>query len=404
MRVVHRKQLLTSCGVVAICLAGVAGVTGSPRPLFAIGAAACAGIVAFMVQTRARTAQRDERIVVERLDGCALGPGLGVHAIRFEQRVLLIGATSTTITVLDMIEALPRHREPEHQAAPQTPSPAAGRLGASACLAVVFMLGASAASAAPSAQGESSRQRQSFDDAAPVAPEHGSPTVAPSIGGRDWRDTRPVTTPPPSPSSGTLVWLAALALVPFAAMTITSFVKVSVVLSLVRSAIGTPQIPSDPVLAAIALSLTAFVMSPVAAEVVRAVEASGADPATVGGAIVAVGSAAGPVRAFLQRNTRPDEIALFVEISSRKGAAAAPEDLSVLVPAFITSELRQAFIAGFLIFVPFLVVDLIVSNILMSMGMVMVSPATVALPFKVMLFVLVDGWPLLMRGLALSYH
>jgi flagellar biosynthesis protein FliP len=94
-----------------------------------------------------------------------------------------------------------------------------------------------------------------------------------------------------------------------------------------------------------------------------------------------------------------------VELSTRDGRPAArPDDFAVLVPAFVTSELRRAFVAGFFILVPFLVVDLVVSNILMSMGMVMVSPATVALPFKVMLFVLIDGWPLLLKGLALSYH
>ncbi len=398
MRLARRDQLFGACGVVAICLVGLAGVTGSARPLVAVGAAACLSIVAFMVHRRARTVRSDERVLVERLDGCALGPGLGVHAIRFEHRVLLIGATSTSISVLDTIEATPRMAEQERAATPQP-------LRASAGLALALILGASVASAAPSTQGESSRQKQTFDEPSPAAPKQNSPSVAPPLGDHDRRGAVPVTTPSASSGSGALVWLAALALVPFAAMTITSFVKVSVVLSLVRSAIGTPQIPSDPVLAGIALSLTAFVMSPVAAEVVRGVEAGGADPSTVGGAIVAVGTAAGPVRAFLQRNTRADEIALFVEISGRNGAPpAAPEDLSILVPAFITSELRQAFIAGFLIFVPFLVVDLIVSNILMSMGMVMVSPATVALPFKVMLFVLVDGWPLLMKGLALSYH
>lgn len=201
------------------------------------------------------------------------------------------------------------------------------------------------------------------------------------------------------------MWLAALALAPFVLMTATSFVKISVVLSLVRSAIGTPQIPSDPVLAAIALALTAFVMAPVANEVSVRVRSSGADVSTAAGALAAAEAAVEPLRRFLRRNARPEEIALFVEISTRDGAPPAePDALAVLVPAFVTSELRQAFVAGFLVAVPFLVVDLVVSNILMSMGMVMVSPSTVSLPFKVLVFVLVDGWTLLMKGLALSYH
>ncbi|MGB5038395.1 MAG: flagellar type III secretion system pore protein FliP, partial [Blastocatellia bacterium] len=102
---------------------------------------------------------------------------------------------------------------------------------------------------------------------------------------------------------------------------------------------------------------------------------------------------------------RPDEVALFVSLSARDGRAAAdPGSFGVLIPAFVTSELREAFVAGFFLFIPFLVVDLVVSNILMSMGMVMVSPTTVSLPFKILLFVLVDGWPLLAKALALSYH
>jgi type III secretion protein R len=205
--------------------------------------------------------------------------------------------------------------------------------------------------------------------------------------------------------TATFVWIAALALLPFLLMAVTSFVKISVVLSLLRSAIGAPQVPSDPVLAGVSLALTLAVMAPVARQAASAVGDAPDRLATVRGLFGAASAAAEPVRAFLRRNTREEEVALFLELSSRGNAGPAdPASLWVLVPAFVTSELREAFIVGFFLYIPFLVVDLVVSNILMSMGMVMVSPSSVSLPFKLMLFVLADGWPLLAKGLALSYR
>jgi flagellar biosynthesis protein FliP len=140
-------------------------------------------------------------------------------------------------------------------------------------------------------------------------------------------------------------------------------------------------------------------------DVLARVEASPERIDTATGALAAVAAASEPVRAFLERNARPEEVALFVELSTRNGAPAAEAgSFTVLVPAFVTTELREAFVVGFLVFLPFLVVDLVAANILMSMGMVMVSPASISLPFKILLFVLVDGWPLLMKGLALGYR
>jgi flagellar biosynthesis protein FliP len=146
-------------------------------------------------------------------------------------------------------------------------------------------------------------------------------------------------------------------------------------------------------------------MGPVGSEAYARFQASGADPNSAAGMLAAASAAAEPLRAFLTRNTRPEEVALFVEIATRDGSAPPdPAAFAILLPAFLTTELREAFVAGFLLFIPFLVLDMVVANILMSMGMVMVSPATVSLPLKIMLFVLVDGWPLLMKGLALGYQ
>jgi type III secretion protein R len=394
-----RERRWQICGVVTGLALAIAASQAEPATAFAYAATAAALAVAIVVAGRAR--DRNGRAVglvdVRRVGGCALGPGQSVHAIRFDDRVLLVGATATSITVLDTAPV-----EPPSGGA-SGPRPHAQRAVA---LVLVALASAAALTAtervARAAQGESVRQQA---DLAPSSePGSGAPP-------RESPSTKPLDPRAPDGSGGVLpattgplVWLAALALAPFAIMTMTSFVKISIVLSILRNALGTPQIPPDPVLAAIALALTAFVMSPVATDVAARVAASGADTSTANGALAAASAGAEPVRAFLHRNTRLEEIALFVEIASRDGRMGDPEALAVLVPAFLTSELRQAFITGFLLYVPFLVVDLVVSNILMSMGMVMVSPATVSLPFKVMVFVLVDGWPMLMKGLALSYR
>lgn len=361
-----------ACAIAAFALAATVGWS----VVALLIAATCLAPAVLARRRTGAAATRD----LERISSVALAPGASLHAIRFRDRVLLVGASQTGLRVLDRLD------EPDRAGAP---SARAGTIaGAVVALAI-------ATAPALGAQTDSAEQRANLEPAAvgamataPAPPQH--------------VDARPVDA---AVSTGPVVWLAVLALLPFAVMAVTSFVKITVVLSLLRSGLGTPQVPSDPVLAGIALALTAFVMAPVARESARRIDESGANPTTAAGAVAAVTVGVEPVRAFLVRNTRTDEIALFVELSARDGAAPArPDALEVLVPAFVTSELRRAFIAGFFILVPFLVVDLVVSNILMSMGMVMVSPATVSLPFKIMLFVLIDGWPLLMKGLALGYH
>ena len=269
-------------------------------------------------------------------------------------------------------------------------------------LLVTLLLVPAAATASP--------QRESVVQRADVAPSRSAetstrtePGVTEANAGSGPGFDRPAETSIGPPPYGTLAVLAGLALLPFALMAVTSFAKISIVLSLLRNALGTPQAPSDPVIAGIALALTVFVMGPVFGECVNRLGA--VDTTSAASTLAGATRAAEPVLAFLKRNARAEEVALFVELSSAHGHAPAGADsYTVLVPAFVTTELRQAFLTGFVIFLPFLVVDMIVANILMSMGMVMVSPSSVALPFKLMLFVLIDGWPLLLKGLALSYN
>jgi type III secretion protein R len=210
--------------------------------------------------------------------------------------------------------------------------------------------------------------------------------------------------------------MAALSLVPFALLMTTCFVRVAVVLSILRSAIGAPQVPPTQVLTGLALILTLFVMAPTGERMYRAVEpvlanGAGADllsDASAGALAAAADRAKEPLRAFLIKHADRRDRALFLDLALRmrtpaERAGIGDQDLQVVVPAFVASELRRAFEIGFLIFVPFLVVDLVVANLLLALGMHMLSPTTVSLPFKLLLFVLADGWHLVIRGLVESY-
>jgi type III secretion protein R len=203
-----------------------------------------------------------------------------------------------------------------------------------------------------------------------------------------------------------LVLLAALALVPVALVMLTSFLKIAVVLSIARSALGAPQIPPNTVVTGLALVLTLLVMAPVGERAAAEVR-SGPVERGVAGSLAALARGVGPVKEFLGRFARPDDRAAFLDVARRLRGAAGPapeaDDLAVLAPAFVVSELRRAFTIGFLVFLPFLVVDLVVSNVLLALGLTQLSPTSVALPFKLLLFVAVDGWKLLLRALALSY-
>lgn len=200
-----------------------------------------------------------------------------------------------------------------------------------------------------------------------------------------------------------LAVMTALTLLPALLLGMTAFTRITIVLSILRQALGTGQTPSNQVLLSLSLFLTLFIMQPVAEVAYReAIKPYMAEEMQFD---IAIEKAFQPFREFMLRQTREDDIGRFAEIS---GAAAfdKPEDVpvSILMAAFITSELKTAFQIGFLLFIPFVVIDLVVASVLMSMGMMMLSPMMISLPFKIMLFVLVDGWSLVMGSLAASFY
>ena len=213
-----------------------------------------------------------------------------------------------------------------------------------------------------------------------------------------------------------LLALSALSLLPFVVLLTTSFVKITVVLSILKSALGASNIPPSQVITGLALILTAYVMAPTGEQMFRMVEPDldrgvQADLLSVE-SLEALAGAAGkakePLREFLLKHAVEKDRGLFHRLALRMRppearARISDRDFLVLIPAFVASELRRAFEIGFLIFIPFLVVDLVVSNLLIALGMHMLSPTTVSLPFKLLLFVLADGWQLLLRGLVESY-
>lgn len=212
-----------------------------------------------------------------------------------------------------------------------------------------------------------------------------------------------------------IVLVGLLALLPTALVLLTSFLKMSVVLSIARSALGAPQIPPTSAVTGLALALTVLVMAPVlrrTADLARAAPPG----ASLEARLSSLEHASGPLREFLARFARADDRAAFLDVARRLAStsprqaqgereldAPTENDLAVLAPAFVVSELRRAFTIGFLVFLPFLVVDLAVANVLLALGLTQLSPTSVALPLKLLLFVGVDGWKLLARALALSY-
>lgn len=220
----------------------------------------------------------------------------------------------------------------------------------------------------------------------------------------------PAVTSTPAPGGGqnyslslqTLLLLTSLSLLPAALLMMTSFTRIIIVLSLLRQALGTQSAPPNQVLVGLSLFLTFFVMSPVMDKIYTdAYQPLSENRITMSQAL---DKGAVPLKTFMLKQTRETDIALYLKMSNSP-EVQAPEDvpLRILVPAFITSELKTAFQIGFAIFIPFLIIDMVVASVLMSMGMMMVSPAIVSLPFKLMLFVLVDGWHLLIGSLAQSF-
>ena len=200
-----------------------------------------------------------------------------------------------------------------------------------------------------------------------------------------------------------LLFMTALTLLPAILLSMTSFTRIVIVMAILRQALGTPTTPPNQVLIGLALFMTLFIMSPVLGKAWN----EGVEP-YVDGALAAepaLERSLAPLRQFMLDQIREDDLESFARIAGiqqLEGPESVP--MTVLIPTFITSELKTAFQIGFMVFLPFLVIDLVVASVLMSMGMMMLSPMLVSLPFKIMLFVLVDGWTLLMGTLAASFY
>lgn len=221
----------------------------------------------------------------------------------------------------------------------------------------------------------------------------------------------PAVTVVPAPGGGQtwtlsiqiLLMMSALTLLPAALIMMTSFTRILIVLAILRQALGTGTTPTNQILVGLALFLTLFVMGPVFEQVhAQALQPYLEEKISIEEALA---RAAVPLKRFMLDQTRVSDLALFARLGE-VGDLESPEQapLRIVVPAFLTSELKTAFQIGFLLFIPFLIIDLVVASVLMSMGMMMLSPMIVSLPFKLMLFVFVDGWALVLGTLAASFH
>jgi len=220
----------------------------------------------------------------------------------------------------------------------------------------------------------------------------------------------PAITSTPAPGGGTqwslsiqtLLLMTGLTFLPAMLLMMTSFTRIIIVFALLRQALGTQTSPPNQVLLGLALFLTFFIMAPVGDKIYADAYLPLAENKI--SFMEALDRGAVPLRAFMLRQTRDADLATFTKVANLpKPASAAEVPMRVLIPAFATSELKTAFQIGFVVFIPFLIIDMVVASVLMSMGMMMMSPVIVALPFKIMLFVLVDGWNLLISSLVRSF-
>ena len=199
----------------------------------------------------------------------------------------------------------------------------------------------------------------------------------------------------------TLLFLTALSFLPALLLMMTGFTRIIIVLSLLRQAIGTPTAPPNQVLVGLALFLNLFVMAPTFDSIYK--DAYQPFSQNKINATQAIERASAPLRQFMIKQTRENDLGLFMKLSDSDATTPEQVPMKALIPAFVTSELKTAFQIGFLIFIPFLIIDMVVSSVLMSMGMMMLSPVMISLPFKIMLFVLADGWNLLIGSLVRSF-
>lgn len=198
-----------------------------------------------------------------------------------------------------------------------------------------------------------------------------------------------------------LIFMTLLSVLPGVLMAMTAFTRIIIVLSMLRQAIGLGQTPTNQILIGIALFLTFFVMSPVFNKInTEALTPYLAEKISI---TTALDKAQAPLKQFMLNQTRKNDLNLFEQLNGSKHEQLESVPMQVLIPAYITSELKTAFQIGFMIFIPFMIIDLVVASVLMAMGMMMLSPMIISLPFKIMLFVLVDGWTLVLGSLASSF-
>ena len=268
---------------------------------------------------------------------------------------------------------------------------------AGAGLALVLLPGAAAASPGrPPAAVQEVGAPPGREAPRPPAPPT-KPSINLNINGTNQDGSRPAS------SLVIVLGLTVLSIAPALLLLCTSFTKIFMVLGITRNALGLSTMPPNQVLAGLALFLTLFVMGPT----VSAVNQQGVQPYLKGDKTQSQAFQAGvrPLRDFMWKTTRPDEVGLMVKLSGEKQPRNKDDvQLTTLIPAFVLSELRAAFIIGFVIFIPFLLIDMVVAASLMSLGMMMLPPVTVSLPFKLLLFVLVNGWGLILTALVASYR
>lgn len=327
---------------------------------------------------------------LEVLGRVGTGPRQGVVLLRVADRVLIVGVAQEH-TLLGELDGAARDEALELVRPSVASRPGLlGRFGLLCLLALApVAANAQTVTAPPAVAGPGAPQQ-------PVVRPPVAPTVEMRLGSGDQAIEL-------SGAVGVVVLMGVLALIPAVILLMTGFTRILIVLSFLRSAIGTQSAPPTQLLVAVALLLTMLVMRPVLAEANDAA----LQPYLRGeiGQVEAYRAAIVPMRRFMLANTRDEDVRTFVELSGEADAATMDSvATTTIVTAFVTSELRSAFQMGFVIFVPFLVIDLIVASVLMSMGMFMLPPITVALPFKLLLFVLADGWSLVMQGLAASFR
>jgi type III secretion protein R len=198
-----------------------------------------------------------------------------------------------------------------------------------------------------------------------------------------------------------------LAFLPLIAVTVTAFAKVSVVMMIVRNAIGLQQLPPNVVMYGLAVILSVYVAVPIVSDAYQRVQNTDVNYSTVDGWYAAGETAAAPLQEFLRKHTDEQELAIFLSSTKKiwgpKYQTPRADDLTILVPAFLLTELTKAFEIGFMLYLPFVAIDIIVTAILIALGMMMVPPSTIAIPFKLMLFILVGGWTKVVQGLLLTY-